>query len=302
LWHSLPSGLGCFLGRGERASSPLLHHLSSACIVRIRFAYLRAMPSAAASMLVWAGWLEKKPQQQTNAKKKQKNWSADGGRLPPPLPLHDALLLLRWGGGGSVAPNRRGRQPLRCSLVETRVACLAHAFPRSASSSDCDRRLQKRASPTSPRPLLQGTNSHFPRSLAPSLPSPHRFAHFVARMIRCGKCADCAEGGGVGGCGCCAFRAAVGGGGDVGMWGCGDKRAGGGGKWRRGKPTCFCSHKPSSQRKRRLVFRLLFLLPPLVLSSSHPLPPHPPSAARDKTLKSLTPSRCRIGLPILLRG
>jgi hypothetical protein len=46
-------------------------------------------------------------------------------------------------------------------------------------------------------PQPRGTNPPNPRSLS----LPHRFAHFVARMIRCGKCADCAEGEGSGGLG-----------------------------------------------------------------------------------------------------
>jgi hypothetical protein len=41
----------------------------------------------------------------------------------------------------------------------------------------------------------EGQTPQNPRSLS----LPHRFAHFVARMIRCGKCADCAEGEGSGG-------------------------------------------------------------------------------------------------------
>jgi hypothetical protein len=101
------------------------------------------------------------------------------------------------------------------------------------------------------------------------------------------------------GWGVCAFRAAVG----VGeRRGSGDERAGVRmGKWRRGKPTCFCMQPEVViavvAKKASLHRPSLFPLPPLVLSSSSP------SRSREgQTPQTPAPFRCRIGLPILLRG
>jgi hypothetical protein len=119
---------------------------------------------------------------------------------------------------------------------------------------------------------------------------PHRFAHFVARMIRCGKCADCAEGGGSGG------------GEFVPVGGCGGGEGEGCGGWVKARQAYLFFAARSRHRRCRKesiasssVSFFLCLLPPLPL-------PLPIRCCEGQTPQTPAPFRCRIGLPILLRG
>jgi hypothetical protein len=167
-----------------------------------------------------------------------------------------------WGqeGGRSGGVGRRGKAVCLCMQPEAVVFVIAKKASIHLPS----------LFPLPPASPPAAARDKLP--LAHSLSLPHRFAHFVARVIRCGKCADCAEGEGSGWGG--GF-VPVGNCGDGHEGGCGDKRVSG---VKTRQDHLFCSHKPSSplsQRRGRFVFRLLILCFLSSTSSS-------PTAAKDK--------------------